>query len=277
MINNEEKRIFIDSHVHWYQHDRLSDILNKANRNFNYQARQMNWPIKYLGMLFILKTHHENQDQFIDRFHSFSAERSAKHPMEWTLHATATPQSYLTKSHDGQEIYIILGSQVRTIENLEVLSLGTDSHIADNRSIRDTIKAVWRHNGIPVIPWGAGKWLGKRRSVMQHLIEKGGVEFYLGDNGGRPQIWKKVGLFETAERKRIPILRGSDPLGLPGEINRIGSFGFSVKGEMNEAQPIISFKNMLKHNLPGKIDFGNLQSNRRFLTNQIRMRMSKKR
>lgn len=50
------------------------------------------------------------------------------------------------------------GRQIVTAEKLEVLALGTDLDIDDGRPIREVLSLVTENGGLPVIPWGAGKW-----------------------------------------------------------------------------------------------------------------------
>ncbi len=69
-------------------------------------------------------------------------------------------------------IIIIAGQQIITDEKLEVLSLGTQQKIEYSLSLEETVKRINNIGAIPILPWGVGKWLGRRNEVLNAFIKK---------------------------------------------------------------------------------------------------------
>src|SRR5690606_7800616 len=111
---------------------------------------------------------------------------------------------------------------------LEVLALGLAGKRADGRPL-DTVLGELEGEALAVLPWGAGKWLGRRGRLVREARER--REVLLGDNGGRPAFWREP-LLEGARA-----LAGSDPLPLPGRERKIGSYGSSLQAHISEERP----------------------------------------
>ena len=130
---------------------------------------------------------------------------------------------------------------------------------------------------IPVLPWGAGKWLGKRANVLRGAIwDASPGSLYLGDNGGRAKILAAPRPFLWAIQRRIGNLPGSDPLPLPGESARVGTFGFAVQQAAPLALAAVTLREWL---LGGSVEtrpFGHLQGLGRFIWNQSRLRLEQR-
>ncbi|GBO90160.1 hypothetical protein MSSD14B_38280 [Marinobacter salsuginis] len=77
-----------------------------------------------------------------------------------------------------------------------------------------------------IIPWGFGKWLGKRGLVLkQAMYQLAQLEYVLGDSSGRPNCWQRIAQFEDAKRLGKHILSGSDPLPVAGQQRKVGIYG----------------------------------------------------
>ena len=77
------------------------------------------------------------------------------------------------------------------------------------------VREARESGALVVIPWGAGKWLGRRGAVLsRYLRSVDDPGIFLGDNGGRPNAWRPrhFGLGETREelRETFAALRGAD-------------------------------------------------------------------
>ena len=83
----------------------------------------------------------------------------------WIFQKTNEPCTLLTKRAD-RELLVVAGRQVVTLENLEILVLGTNRKLQDGLSIEKTMKLARTEGLIHVIPWGAGKWLFKRGRIL---------------------------------------------------------------------------------------------------------------
>ncbi|HMK65322.1 MAG TPA: hypothetical protein VK564_05965, partial [Thermodesulfobacteriota bacterium] len=157
-------------------------------------------------------------------------------------------------------------------EGLEVLALGTLDPLEEGRSLISLIPKISQSGGLPVIPWGVGKWLGARGNLVKSIIEQNEIRpLFLGDNGNRPTFWPRPKYFELAEKKGIALLPGSDPLPFPSEIVKIGRFGFKISGSINPGYPGRDIKKLLLDPATKPEIFGSLEKPLRFFRNQLKM------
>ena len=176
----------------------------------------------------------------------------------------------------GMRVIIFPGYQIVTKENLEVLSLGTKKRLADGSNIEDTISSVLSLGGIPVLPWGFGKWFGNRGKKIDELIKKKIEDVFLGDNGGRSSLLPYPTQFNLAEANGVKILPGSDPLPFPQEAKRPMSYGFISNINFDETKPWESVKKSLLGTDLKIEKFGNLTSVPMFIKTQIAMQIKKR-
>ena len=176
----------------------------------------------------------------------------------------------------GIRIIIFPGFQIVTKENLEVLSLGTNKRLSDGASIEETIANVISIGGIPVLPWGFGKWYGNRGKKVEELIRKKISPLFFGDNGGRSSLLPFPVQFKTAQMNDIKIFPGSDPLPFSDGQMRAMSYGFTIDAEINESNPWGSIKETLL-NADLKIEkFGRLTQPWSFVKTQVAMQIKKR-
>ena len=129
-----------------------------------------------------------------------------------------------------RQIYFVAGRQLATAERLEILALDCAARFPEKLSLPDALAAIIEAGGVPVLNWSPGKWLFERGKHVRALIERSsGSDFLLGDISIRPGFWGEPGLFALAKSKGFRIVSGSDPLPLPGEEVRIGSYGVAVR------------------------------------------------
>ena len=123
-----------------------------------------------------------------------------------------------------------------------------------------------------VLPWGVGKWLGGRGRMIRDTIQAASAStIFLGDNGGRPWLWQ-VGQFDEAKQRGIKVLPGTDPLPIPGEQRRIGTFGFRMTAALDQRRPMATFVRALRDPRTSITPFGRLSSPLACLSAQIRLR-----
>ena len=176
----------------------------------------------------------------------------------------------------GKRLILVAGRQIIAAENLEVLALGTEKKFQDGHPLVEIVKLVKAQGAIPVIPWGAGKWLGRRGRILAKLMDEMASEgLFLGDNSGRPWFWKQPVHFRLAQKENIRILPGTDPLPFSGETSRVGSFGFMISSRIDARKPARDILRQL--NDPGTqiIPCGRLEKTTPFLHNQIAMQLRK--
>ncbi len=91
---------------------------------------------------------------------------------------TSEENSLLCFNSNGHKIFFIAGRQIVTSEKLEVLALGLREDFKDNKPIEEVIDYIILKNALPVIPWGVGKWSGKRGAIVENLIEQNPKFFF---------------------------------------------------------------------------------------------------
>ena len=88
-----------------------------------------------------------------------------------------------------KSIVIIAGNQIITKQGLEVLALFNDCSYEDGQDVQDTINEVNKNNGLAVLPWGVGKWPGKRGDVFTGLIKSSSPQkLAIADISTRPAL-----------------------------------------------------------------------------------------
>ena len=192
---------------------------------------------------------------------------------EWAIRSTSEAYSFLALRGD-QRLVLVLGQQLATAEKLEVLSFGAAEVVLNGASIDETLAAIERSGGTGIVPWGVGKWSGRRgRLIERVLAEKRGDKFFLGDNGGRPKVWP-VPQFALAQKLGIRVLRGTDPLPLTGDERRIASFGFGLAHAVDTEHPLESLLRILSDPSTQVLPLGRPVSVAQAIANQFRLRFA---
>jgi subtilisin family serine protease len=129
--------------------------------------------------------------------------------------------------HEEGPILVVPGTQAISVEGLEVLSLGVELPNADRVSVAELVNYVQAAGGVPVIPWGVGKWIGRRGKLVEGLLQNKDTanNLLLADNANRPWWWPYPKLLKAAARANRSVVSGSDPLPVRGDEVRIGSGG----------------------------------------------------
>ncbi|MHC4476792.1 MAG: hypothetical protein ACYTEL_14190 [Planctomycetota bacterium] len=270
--------IFVDAHVHLYDCFDLKVFFDSALSNFGSAAERLSHRDVFVAVLFLTEGPHENGFQRVA--HLVKNEHSGKinSVPNWAFHNTKENTSILALYNRKQVIFLIAGNQIVTAENLEVLALGTEKRLNPGEPLEKTVQTVIEADAIPVIPWGAGKWLGRRGQILEKLLKGiGDTCLFLGDNGGRPSFWGLPSHFRLAEKRGIRVLRGSDPLPFETECLRPGSFGFSLQGRISKEFPAAQLKSLLLNPSTRIHTYGKLETPFRFFQNQLAMKLLKRR
>jgi len=269
--------ILVDAHVHFYDCFDLTVFLDSALSNFQTAAEKLGCHSKFMAVLFFTEGKRENGFQRIARLVE-GGQRQKRDPVRsWTFHRTKENISILGRHNGKQGIFLIAGRQIVTAENLEVLALGAEDGLKSGGTLAETLQTVKEAGAIPVIPWGTGKWLGRRGRILRKILEENGDPcLFLGDNGGRPRFWRHPSHFILAEKKGIRVLPGSDPLPFETECLRPGSFGFSLQGSIDPQQPAKELKRLLLDPATPIHSYGELERPFRFFQNQMAMQILKR-
>lgn len=235
----ERLLVRLDAHVHLYPcHDPVR-WLDAAAANLDVVAAQR------IGVLMLAETARDD---------AFGALAAAGEIGPWTLTAGVEP-GLLVARRQGRPgeaaaiLWIVQGFQAVTLERLEVLALATTRRPVDGAPLASTVAAVRAAGGLAVLPWGLGKWLGRRAAVLAAFLDEAAPsEIFLGDNGGRPRGWPTPAPLRRWQAGPVPgrCLAGSDSLPLPDEADRVGSLGVEWRGELDPERPLSSLREVLR-------------------------------
>ena len=263
--------IVVDAHVHIHEHFQLSRLFLISLQNFRKALNQ--YQIYEPFESFLLLTESSGTNQFRRLVGTVDADSSE----DFSVSATSEPATIRITSGGGQQLYIVAGRQIVTAENLEILALGYGEDYPEGRPLNYVLKDLEESGCLRVLPWGAGKWLGKRGKIIESLVSNwDGGPLFLGDNANRPKFWSLPAVFEQAVSKGIYNLPGSDPLPFSGLEKKAGSFGFMLRGEIRDEAP---FQSLVSHVVgrPQSItQFGNAEGLGAFIQNQIAMQIVKR-
>lgn len=234
--------IFIDAHVHIYPIFSIDQLLSAALRNFKHQARLLKDTESRDYVLCLTEGTGFNVFSQLFQMAVMPQDQKKNESLpaadRWQYHRTSDQQCLRAVNRAGESVYIVAGRQLISRENLELLSLGVSVNVADKVfSLEMLAGKVWDSGGIPVLPWGVGKWLGKRGKVINHYIStKHDFPVVLGDNGNRPAIWPLPRQFSSALQMQCCFLAGSDPLPLADHYQRVGTYGGWIAGHQLSMQ-----------------------------------------
>lgn len=116
-------------------------------------------------------------------------------------------------------VVLIPGRQVISAEGIEVLLYGSRDRTLEGKRAESVIENGLKAGAVVCLPWGFGKWLGRRRKLIGELVRHYTTELLLGDIAGRPSIWVEP-LFAKSR-----VLRGADNLPIAQVSHTIGMFG----------------------------------------------------
>ena len=265
----------VDSHVHLYALDQLELLLEAARINFagSFALQGMHPPD--IGILVLTDLPHKSVFSEIRQLIVQGRIAEGK-KTSWQLSLTDEPVSMKACHSNGSVIYLLAGRQIISLEKIEVLAIGSLAEFAGNPSCEEIIAQIASDGACSILPWGVGKWLGSRGQVMNRILEASlPTQFCLGDNAGRPAFWKKISQFALARKKSIPIVRGTDPLPLPGQIAKVGQFFSYVRTGFDESKPAAALVRLLCDQTTPWHDAGNLSSMIDFLRVQVMLRVNK--
>jgi hypothetical protein len=184
------------------------------------------------------------------------------------LIATDEPESCWLD--ETRKLLILAGRQIISAEKLEILVLATPARLPDGLPAEQIVAEMDAADAIVVLPWGVGKWLGKRGALVDRLIAAAPPgRLFLGDNGGRPGFWP-VRQFASG----LPVLSGSDPLPLPGWPSGIGSLASVIQAEIAPRTPAASLRNALRSSSVRIDRIGKLANPVSFVIDQTRLRLA---
>ncbi len=151
----------------------------------------------------------------------------------FTLHRLEDEAATVTVDEQLRAV-LIRGQQIRSRERLEILAFGASSFLEDDLPFADTLLRVSANGKLAIVPWGFGKWSGKRRRLIRDAIStvlsraETQCVIAIGDNAGRPSLFGWSGVVRNTLARSLRVLPGSDPLPIWGDGSRICSLGMLV-------------------------------------------------
>jgi hypothetical protein len=215
-----------------------------------------------------------------DAFADFAAAARAGSPLDgWRLRCTEEAVSLIAEGPAAFPLVLVAGRQIVTSEGLEVLAIGCLGPFADGQDLATTVAAVQAADGLVVLPWGFGKWWGRRGTVLADFLERATPgSLFLGDNGGRLAMAAPPAAFAAAAARTIWVLPGSDPLPISAEAETAaGRYGFVLEAVVNADRPAAGLKERLLALREQPASFGNRQSLLPFVGRQLAMQWRKRR
>lgn len=274
-MKKDKQLIVADAHVHIHDCYNIKNFFDSAWTNFFNESSRMGFNKSFDGILFL--TESRNANWFFNFLQSSNELQNDNTQLgDLKIHKTKEDCSLKVMHEDGWALILIAGRQIVSKENLEVLALGVVDHFGEGDPVNEIVREIYKRGGIPVIPWGVGKWLGNRGSVVDETIQNAKDSYlFLGDNSGRPIFWRNPSHFKKAKAKNIQILPGSDPLPFADEYKKVGSFGFTLIGEIDQDYPMNYLKKRLLDSVAVINPFGILENPLRFFKNQFLMQLNK--
>jgi hypothetical protein len=263
-------RVAVDFHLHFYQGYDPELFFRSLCRNLGAKPgvrHEDGIPFQRLALL----TEAPGCDVF-----SLWAAPGAALPGGYVFAATSEPYSLALSRNDELLALIVKGRQIITAERLEVLTAGGFPALEDGLPLARVLEALTAAGVPAIIPWGAGKWLGRRGRLLRQLAAAPAPpRLYLADNPARPRFWPAPRAFRLLERQGRPVLRGSDPLPLPAEERRAGAFASWFEAEFDPRRPLASLVKFLDGN-GGFRDLGRPDGLFTFLSRQLGLRLRAK-
>jgi hypothetical protein len=262
--------ILIDAHVHLHRCFSLAESFDVAYRNMAHAARDLRFTGGFIGTLFLAEPPGANE--FRDLAIRARAGADGSRVGAWTVETTADERSVFARGENDELLLIVAGRQLTTREGIEILALGTDDALADGRALDEALAEVRASDSLAVLPWGFGKWCGRRGRIVRRLL--GASTFsdhlFVGDNGGRLGAWREPQMFSLARHQGLRTLPGTDVFPFSDEIRRLGTFGCAVRtpNRVSGADDVIR---VLQDPTASLIAYGGPSPAHRFVRNQARI------
>lgn len=269
MVSADQNRpLRVDTHVHMHACFEQDRFLDAAADNLQVGTVRNG---RVDGMLCLTET---AEADWFDRVVA-SFQTSGNGSGHWCFEPTEESNSCLAVNPENHRIAIIAGRQIVTGEGLEVLALGLKGRFEDGRPLTEVLEAVARAGAVPVVPWGFGKWTGRRGKLVRQLIADPPCNYYLGDNGGRLAMMDEPPEFEEARARGIRILPGTDPFPFSWDVDRVGSFGLEWEGVVAVTHPFRSLQSLLADTTNTLQPYGRLEGLPGFVRNQFAIQVRK--
>jgi len=229
--------VVVDAHAHLYRCHDVDRFLACARRNL---SRLGDRHLPHAQAHVLCLTERSMDTAFAD----LAAGRQA--PRGWRLMPCAEISAVRLRAEDSFELILMAGRQVVTRERVEVLGLAIAAAVPDGLPLGETLHSIREQEGVPVLPWSPGKWLGQRGRLLRTLVQEATPgDFLLGDTALRPRPSVLPQLFTLARERGIALLAGSDPLPLPGDERHVARYANLLDAPFSAELPVASLRSAL--------------------------------
>jgi hypothetical protein len=269
-IGTPVEHVLVDAHVHLYDCFDRAVFFDSALRNIRHAA----WALGLSAdtpccLLFTEMSGDHAFESLIDQ-HELDGGR-------WRFQPANDGRSLIAALEGKDVLTVVAGRQVVARAGLEVLALCCNETFTDGLAVEQTIEKVIEAGGLPVLPYGVGKWSGARGRIVDDLLTSApGSRLMLGDNAGRLAISGEPKQFADARRRGVRVLPGTDPLPFPSQAHRVGRYGMVLKGEIDRAMPAESIKRLIETADEQPRTFGRTDGLLHFLLLQTGMQFRKR-
>jgi hypothetical protein len=263
--------VLIDAHVHIHDTFDVGAFLDCAAKQRDAAALQLGLSAAVPGTLMLTES---------DGVAAFArlASQAGRRVGRWHVERTGDAEALRLETESAGPLVVVAGRQVVTAERLEVLALGTLATFADGQPILSVIEQMQAASALAVVPWGFGKWTGRRGRVVESLLGlPGASRLFVGDSGGRLNIGPEPALFCVARKQGIPILPGSDPLPFADQVGRVLGYGFVLDADVTGDRPATAIKRRLQASRKQPPMFGRRTAFADFVRCQLAMQWHKRR
>jgi hypothetical protein len=272
--------VLVDAHVHVHPGFAGDAFLDAALDNFRKAAVELGRPEGFLGCLLLAEmSEMRRMPGWLRRARNGQGVEGM-----WSFERTGEAESLVARRRSGrtgeggERLLVIAGRQIATREGIEVLALAGDAGVLDGLPFGETLHRVRVSGALPVLPWGFGKWWGRRGELVSGaLARRGSALLFLGDNAGRPVSGGEPPLFQRAQDCGVAVLPGSDPLPLSWHASRAGSYGFVLEGELDAEHPAWDLRRRLRELQESPRTFGRRVTLPGFLRDQAALRARRRR
>ena len=257
--------VLVDGHVHIYACHEIDRVLDSAWRHFKVVA-DSDGTVNFQGVLIFTES---AGDQVFGKL----AQTTGRTVGRWYVSETGERRSLSLQRDDGARLLLVAGRQLVSREKLELSAYFITETIADGAPLTTLVQQVHRLGGLSVLPWGAGKWFGRRGREVEERLRYSAAPLLLSDNGGRPWFWPMPRLFHLARQQKIPVLAGSDPLPKVSEQQQAGRVGFVLRGALRPEAPAADLKQRLLALQAAPPRYGKREGAWGFVRNQVYMQV----
>ena len=253
----------VDAHVHLHRLEDVPRTFDSAIVNFRRNGPGTGG---LTGVLLLTQ---------MSRERVFEALRATSSVGDWRIDTVPGEPESLIASRNEARLALVCGRQVRSDNGLEVAAYGTMNAFPDGRSFDDCLRSVVASGALAAVPWGFGKWIGRRGEIIRaafELAREAGV--FLGDSGSRNALLPEPALLREGRHAGLRVLPGTDPFPFGGDFRRVGSFGFlALVGPDCLTAPWRTLRGWLERQTSSPQAYGRPSGPLRFAVNQFGMQL----